>query len=412
MKNGFLKLLPLLLIYLLLAILLSSTTFEGDEGNYVDVAISLSQGSFFSNIERNLYRGPGYPLALAPLALLRLPWFTAKLLNAFFLFGAIIYFYKTLALWLNENYALIFAFVMGLYPPFMRWVHLIYSENLVFLLICGFMFHFCKSQRESKNTWLHFLMSSFFLAYLALTKVLFGYVILVGLLSFLFLYLWKKREEVKKITYIYLLALIFCLPYLMLTYSLTGKIFYWATSGGNNFYWISTPYDNEWGNYFSDQAVQERPELAQHKMFFDKLAGLSQEEIDSEYNKKAIDNITHYPTKYFRNWTANIGRLLFSYPFSYTQQKLSTYFYLFPNMFIVVFFLLSIYPAFLRRKLIPFEIFALLYFNLVAFGGSSLLAADTRQFIPLVPILMLWLSFLYIRVMKIEIRPESQITSF
>lgn len=412
MKNGTLKLLPLLLFYLLLVILFSSTTFWGDEVNYVDAARILSQGSFFSNIEKTLYRGPGYPIVLVPFALLKLPWFVAKLLNAFFLFGAILYLYKTLALWLQDNYALIFAFVMGLYPPFMRWVHLTYSENLVFFLICGFMFHFCKSQRESKKTWLHLLISSIFLAYLALTKVLFGYVILVGLLSFLTLYLWKKREESKKITYIYILALIWCLPYLLFTYSLTGKIFYWATSGGGNLYWMSTPYENEWGNYFSNMDVQEFPELAHHREFFEKLADLSQEERDNEYQKLAIDNITHHSTKYFINWVANIGRMLFSYPFSYTEQKLSTYFYLIPNMFIVVFFVLSIYPAILRWKSIPTEIYALLYFNLIAFGGTSLVAADTRQFIPLVPILILWLSFIYVRVVKIEVRPESDITSF
>ena len=410
MKNVILKLSPLLLFYLLLVILFSSTAFWGDEVNYVDAGKILSQGSVFSNVEKALYRGPGYPIILIPFVLLKLPWFAAKLLNAFFLFGAILYLYKTLALWLSDNYALIFAFVMGLYPPFMKWVHLTYSENLVFFLICGFMFHFCKSQRESKKPWLQLLASSIFLAYLALTKVLFGYVILVGLLSFLFLYLWKKREELKKMTYIYLLALIWCLPYLLFTYSLTGKIFYWATSGGENFYWMSTPYANELGNYFPDTEVQERPELAHHREFFERLDSLPGEERDSEYQKQSIDNITRHPVKFFMNWLANIGRMLFSYPFSYTPQKLSTYFYLIPNMFLIVPFVLSIYPAILRRKTIPYEIYALLYFSLIAFGGTSLLAADTRQFVPFVPVLILWLSFIYIRVMKIEVRPESLIT--
>jgi hypothetical protein len=349
---------------------------------------------------------------LTPFALMNLPWFVAKLLNAFFLFGAVIYLYKTLALWVHENYALFFAFILGLYPPFMRWVHLTYSESFVFLLICGFMFHFCKSQRESEKTWLHLLISSLFLGYLALTKVLFGYVILVGLLSFLVLYLWKKRKEFKKITYIYLLALIWCLPYLLFTYSLTGKIFYWATSGGNNLYWMSTPNENEWGSYFPNKEVRDNPELIHHREFLDNLAGLSQEEIDNEYRKQAIDNITQHPTKYIINWVANIGRMLFSYPFSYTLQKPTTYFYIIPNMFIVVFFILSIYPAILRRKVIPYEIYALLYFSLIAFGGTSLVAADTRQFIPFVPILILWLSFIYVRVLKIEVRPKSQIASY
>ncbi len=300
---------------------------------------------------------------------------------------------------------------MGLYPPFWREVHLLHTENLVFFLICGFMFRFCKSHRESKNYWPHLLIASIFLGYLALTKIFFGYVILVGLLTFLILYLWQKIENFKKTTYIYLVALIWCFPFLLYTYSLTGKYFYWGTSGGMSLYWMSTHYENEWGSWISSEEVQERPELAQHREFFDKIDNLSELERDSEFKKQAVYNITHHPTNYFVNWMANIGRLLFSYPFSYEQHKLTTYFYLIPNMFIVVLFVLSIYPAILRRKSIPYEICVLLYFSLIAFGGSSLLSAYNRQFRPLVPILLLWLSYLYVRVLKIEVRSKSEIKS-
>jgi hypothetical protein len=389
----------------------SSNAFEGDEGDYVAIASSLSQGYYSANNGITLWWGPGYPLILVPFVFLKLPWLVAKLLNAFFLFGAILFLYKTLALWLRESYALIFGFVMGLYPPFWREIHLLIAESLVFFLICGFMFYSCKVYRESRNHRLHLLIASMFLAYLALTKVFFGYVILVGLLSFLILYLWQRGEEFKNTTYTYLLALIWCLPYLLFTYSLTSKIFYWGTSGGMSLYWMSTPYENEWGDWFSSSNVQENPELAQHREFFDKIASLSEVEKDSEFKKEAIYNITHHPTKYFTSWMANIGRLLFSYPFSYERHKLTTYFYFIPTMFIVVLFVLSIYPAISRWKSIPYEIYALLYFGLIAFGGSSLLSAYTRQFSPLVPILLLWLSFIYVRVMKIEIRPVSEITS-
>jgi hypothetical protein len=411
MKNIVLKFLPLLLCYLLLVIMFSSTTFQGDEAGYVQGAERLSQGTFFADSDITLVWGPGYPMVLVPFVLLNLPWFAAKVLNAFLLFGAILYSYKTLEFWLPETYALILSLVMGLFPPFLRYIHILLSENLNFFLICGFMFHFCKAQREPRGAWLHLLLASIFLAYLALTKVLYGYVILVGLLTFLILFRWKKREAFKKTIYIYFLALIWCMPYLLRTYSLSGQIFYWGSSGGNNLYWMSTPYENEWGDWFSATAVQARPELAQHRQVFDRIAGLSQVDQDRELKKESIYNITHYPAKYFVNWMANIGRMLFSYPFSHRPHRLTTFFHLIPNMFIVVLFALSIYPAILRRKSIPFEIYALLYVCLLAFGGTSLVSADSRQFVPLVPILLLWLSFLYINVLKIEIRPVSEILS-
>lgn len=270
------------------------------------------------------------------------------------------------------------------------------------------MFHFLRLYRDSKNSRFHLVVASAFLGYLALTKIFFGYVILVELLSFFMIYFWKRKEWLKKTTYVYLLALVWCIPYLVYTYTLTNKIFYWGTSGGMSLYWMSTPYSNELGDWFSAKYVQTSPELAQHRKFFDGLVGLSQVEVDNKFKKQALYNIIHYPTKYIMNWSANIGRLLFSYPFSCAKQKLTTFFYIIPNMFIVVLFVLSIYPAILKRKNIPYEMYVLLYFSFIAFSGTSLLSGYDRQFRPLVPILLLWLGFFYTRVLMIRLRTESE----
>ncbi len=63
------------------------------------------------------------------------------------------------------------------------------------------------------------------------------------------------------------MALIWCVPYLLMTYSLTGKPFYWGSSGGLSLYWMSTPYDTEMGDWFSKIDVKERPELFHHRDF-------------------------------------------------------------------------------------------------------------------------------------------------
>lgn len=410
MKSGIMKFLPLLLLYIFIVVIYSSNTLWGDESEYVKAAQRLSQGYYSPHDDIKLWWGPGYPIVLLPIVFLKLPLLTAKLLNAFFFFGAVLYFYNTLRLYIQKTHATIFAFLMGLYPPMMRLIHSLYSETLASFLICGFMFHFCKRQKESKSSWFHLLTASIYLGYLALTKIIFGYVILIGLLSFFLLYVWQRKDKFKKTAGVYFLALMLCLPWLLYTYSLTGKVFYWGTSGGMSLYWMSSPNENEWGSWFSEDDVQERPELAQHREFFNKISGLSQVEVDNAFKKQAIYNITHHPGKYFINWIANIGRLLFSYPFSYTQHSLTTYFYLIPNMFIFVTFILSIYPVIVRWKSIPFEIYALLYISLIAFGGLSLVSGFDRYFRPLVPILLLWLAFVYVRVFKIEVRQESEIT--
>jgi hypothetical protein len=198
--------------------------------------------------------------------------------------------------------------------------------------------------------------------------------------------------------------LLWCIPYLLVTYSWTGKVFYWATSGGMSLYWMSSPYAGELGSWFSDDDVQAMPELSPHRGFFAEIADLSEVERDEAFKRQALDNIIHYPSRFLMNWIANVGRLLFSYPFSYTPQKIGTYFYLLPNMFLVVFLLLSVYPASLRYRAIPYEIRALLLFALIATGGTSLLCAYDRQFRPQVPIFLLWIAIVYSRILRIEMR--------
>ena len=409
MKNEYLKFLPLSILYLILIVLISSNTLQGDEKGYVAYANRLSLGTYFPQLDISLWWGPGYPIILTPFVHWKLPLIAAKLLNSIFLLGAVIYFYKSLDLYIKKKYATILAFLLGLYPPLLREIHLLMTESFVFFLVCGFMYHYCKIFRKPQIHWFHIFLSSMYLGYLAITKIFFGYVILASILLYSFLFVWQRKEWFMKTTLINLLALTFCIPFLLITYLYSGKIFYWGTSGGMSLYWMSSPYNSELGDWFSFKDVEERPELSQHRNFFEKIDFLSNIEKDEAFKKKAVENIIEHPLKYAINWVANIGRLFFSYPFSYTPQKFSTYFYLVPNMFIFVFLALSIYPAFLRRKFIPYEIYTLTVFTLTALGGTSLLSAYDRQFRPLVPILSLWLSFLYFRVLKIEIRTENEV---
>jgi len=185
----------------------------------------------------------------------------------------------------------------------------------------------------------------------------------------------------------------------------SGKFFYWGSSGGMSLYWMSTSYSaDELGSWFSADDVNVFPQLAPHREFFAQINGLSELARDDAYKRKAIENISHDPKIFVVNWAANIGRLVFQYPFSLINQKLSTYFYLLPNMFLVVAFIFGLYPAFIRRRAIPFEITALLLFGAITFGGASLLSAFNRQFHPVVPVLILWNAFIYFRILKIELR--------
>ena len=404
-EKGLKIFLPLLLLYCFITFALSTDDLFGDEARYLKFATNLSKGYYSPEEAVDLTNGPGYPLLLLPFVAFKAPLLSAKLLNPIFLFCAILYFYQTLLLYMDKKAASRSTYLLGLYPPILRWLPFLYTEILTFFLICAFMFHFCKLHQDSQHKRRDMLIVSLCLAYLALTKIIFGYVIVSGLLFFTISYLIKRTGPALKSSLPFLAALVFCSPYLIYTYSLTGKFFYWGSSGGNSLYWMSTPYKNEFGDWFSINDVYAMPQLSKNHMeFFKELAPISKFEQDQKLKKKALENIRSYPTKYLRNWAANVGRLLFNYPYSYTPQKLTTYVYILPNIFLIVLFVFSIYPGYLRRKSVPFEIKAIMLFGLIAFGGSSMVSALTRQFTILVPILLLWISFTLMRLIRIELR--------
>jgi hypothetical protein len=68
----------------------------------------------------------------------------------------------------------------------------------------------------------------------------------------------------------------------------------------------------------------------------------------------------------------------------------------------------SLIPTVLRRRSIPQEIFGLLFLACVALGGSSLLSAYVRQFIIVTPLFFLWIIFVWMKIVKIELIKEAK----
>lgn len=395
MKNK-IKLLPFLILYILIVLLTYENEFFGDEERYILHAQYLTEGYYSPRGDDvTLLSGPGYPFVLYPFALFKIPWLAAKFLNPFFLFFAVLYFYSTLCFFTDKKKAIYFSFLLAAYPPFYRLINILYTETLTIFLVCGFIYHFCKTFKQKDRYYINSALTIFYLGYLALTKVIFGYVILILLIAFSFLYLWKKYDFFKKPALIFLFSFCMCIPYLCYTYSLTGKFFYWTSVSGWQLYYMSSPCSEELGSWISPREVIENPEIAKgHKDFYEQIRNLNQVEMDVELRKKAIKNIIDNPKNYIKNWFANVGRLLFNYPYSYDPQKLSTYYYLLPNMFIFVMSVLFIYPAFVNRKLIPGQIYILLLFFVISFCGTSLVSSYGRQFTVLVPFLAVWISIM------------------
>jgi hypothetical protein len=80
---------------------------------------------------------------------------------------------------------------------------------------------------------------------------MFGYVLLAALVIGAIAWLASRDDMHKRATLAVGLALVFCLPYLGYTSALTGQPFCWATSGGIQLYWMSSPHEGEKGDWIN-----------------------------------------------------------------------------------------------------------------------------------------------------------------
>lgn len=409
--NIYFKLIPFLILYSIICIVFVPNEIIGDEGRYLDFAHNLTRGYYSPPYpEINLWNGPGYPILIAPLLLLKFPLIALRLLNVFLLYFSLIFSYKTVRVYSSKNSALFFTIILGLYFPIIEQTRLILTETLAWFLISLICFLFVKSYQQEKISWTLITLSAFAIAYLAMTKVIFGYIILIMLFASISAFLIPAfRSSAKKSTIIFLLSFIFCLPWLFYTYSLTNRLFYWSNSGSMSLYTMSTPYSNELGDWSTINTLQQNPN---HKVFIDSIVKLKSLQRDDAFKTAAIENIGNHPQKYASNWIANVGRLFFSYPYSNTEQKITSYFYIIPNMFFIVIITLILPISFMNYIKFPVEMIFLFLFVVIYLFGSSLVSAYTRMFYITIPFWILFIAFVFNNIISVNIKQSKNLIIF
>lgn len=412
MKNLFSKgnwpLVPLFVLYVLTVVFFSSDVLEGDEIRHVDYAVDLTSGYYENADDPGFRNGPGYPIVLAPFTLFEGGLFFAKILNAVFLLFAVVYFKKTLGLFTQNRASHIFVYLIGLYPPVIRWVPFLYSESLMFLVLCALSYHFCKLLRTEGFDRKQWFVTSLLLAFLVLIKIIYLQVVVLALLVVLGVFFWKRTANLKRTTFVLVGSFLWMAPYLAYAYALTGKPFYLGTGGGEILYHRATPYSGEWGNWFSTEDIINGADedygrsakyvdmeiLSQHhRDVYLELEDMTHMQKDSVLKSLAIQNMKDHPTKYVKNTIINAGRFVFNYPLSYRAQDPNSYGYMIPNMIILVLWGLSLYPFLKGRIRMPFAIRALMVFALIYACGIVLSAGTGRNFIAMVPVLVLFTAY-------------------
>jgi hypothetical protein len=404
-KNPYLLFAPFLLFFIAFILLLHTNSNEGDETRYLMFAQNLLHGFYSPPApDINLWNGPGYPLILMPFVGLRLPLICMTLMNAIFYYLSIIFLFKALRLFLTFQKAFFVSLFWACFFNSYQKIPRINSETFTLFLISLLIFCLHKAFNNESNQYL--FLSGFIIGCIVLTKIIFGYVLVLMLIGGGLLWMINRNaKDYRKGILIMLIALATTAPYLIYTYHLTGRIFYWGNSGGISLYWMSTPYHGEFGDYWHGEAP------AWHQKDLALVADLKGIERDDALKKIAFNNIKAYPLKYAQNWMANIGRLFFNFPYSPTSDSYNSVGNPLRSLLMLplnaILFLLVIYSFFITLinwKNIEYSIRFLFCFVFLYLGTSSVVSAYSRQFYIIVPILLFWIAYIAEKSLTIKFK--------
>lgn len=385
-------LLPLLLVYILVCIVTMTPDLDyGDEGRYaLDVKNILSQKPL------TLTQAPGYPLFLVIPRAAGLSWYGLKWFNPFLLFAAVVLAAKSLAvLKFSRKHVCLCAYALGFYVPFWNEMRYLLTEPLALAMISSAMYGCIRLAKTNSKR--YFIVAAASLTALALIKAIMGYVIVIMCIIGYVISFFSRKEAVhnmRKLSVVFGLAFLLCIPYLIYTYHLTGKVFYWANTGGENVYWLTNPVAGEYGFWNPDERVLRDDQMAHHREFIESLSKDDLFKRDEAFMAAALKNIRQHPGKFIYNWLCNIARMFFNFPYDYKYQNPATLLYTVPNS--LVFWLAVSMPVMLykTRTTTYFEpIIILLVFMWAYWFVQSLSTAGPRKMYLVIPVFVVCFAY-------------------
>lgn len=422
-RNPYFIFLPFLVLYVIVIFVNKWPALYGDEIRYTDFAWHILHGYYSPPAPHiDLWNGPGYPLTIVPFMWLKVHAFTITLINAAYLYLALVFLYKALKLLTSHKIALLFTLPLAIYPNALSILPIMYTEALSFLLVCSFIYSLTLFYLRGKIK--YGILAGLVLGYITLTKIIFGYVLLLALLTCLLLLLFRKnRAHHLMFVRVLLTAFAVTLPYLAYTYHMTGKAFYWGNSGGMSLYWMSTPYENEYGDWKLPQLTNNQypllfksPEGAallkkNHFTEVNFILKHNDMEQDALFKQAAIRNMENHPFKFIENYYFNCSRMLFNFPYTYSYQDGAIVGNIIRGSLLLWASLTGIVLTVVNWRRVHYPVKFLLLLTGIYLALSAALSAYPRQLDVMVPVLLFWLGILTFNVKKpsIHFREEERL---
>jgi len=435
-KSPWGKTFPILLIFVVDVFLLGKNVPLSDGIRYWKTASDILNGFRDTSVLESwlLLNGPLYPLILAIFKGIGFSVKASIYLNAIFLYVAFTFFFKSANLFLSQKKALIITYVLVFIDPFLfYWGAKLYSEPLAILWVCALMYLLINYFNAPKKKLLYWAALLFCL--LALTRVIFAYVLIIfipiGLLGFYFF----KKGYFKAISKLGGYGILFLIPYLIFTYSITNKVFFLSGNGGLLLYWTSSPYKADMGEWHTMQ-INHDHFAARYNSFsgldslylrkvnqviidqinsdhseFVKSLSLTKDlvEYDDALKSKAIENIKNHPTSFLTNWILNTGRLLVGIPHAmYHKPPFSPFFTLvntIKSSFVLCFFLVAV-GLFIRNfSFNHVHLVWMLLLLVIYLTGQSILAVQSQRFLlPIYPLIIMFIALSFSNNLKLKKR--------
>jgi len=413
--NPWLLFIPFLGLYLLIVLVLRNRAMSGDAGRYLLYAENLLNGGYAPAGTEYLWNGPGYPIFLLPFVGLNAPSLAIILANAVLLYLAHVLLYKSIRIFTTPKMAALAGIAWAAHYSIYERLPMIVTEAFSIFLLCAVIYLFSRTPlalRRDRAFRPYLILLGIGIAWLILTKVLFGYVFLFALAVLAVVYFFSTQKKALRVAALAVaLGLALQSPYLIYTYQLTGRPLYWANSGGSSLYWMSSPYPGEYGNWDSMnrttftgrdlEAIAANHEADAQRLKETQIDGLASVATDDLYKSLAIANIKAHPLKFIQNCLANVSRLFFGFPNSYQYENLKFLKYL-PNLFLLPLMLYGLFIAGLNFRAVPLAIRGLLFIGLLYFALSVPLSAYPRMFLAIAPVFVLLIAYTLHKTVRIS----------
>ena len=411
-RNPFFIFLPFLCYYIYVVKVSKWPSLYGDEIRYMYFAKNLLHGFYSPPAPHiNLWSGPGYPIILMPFVALNVPDLYITMMNTVYTYLAVILLYKALRLIANNRIALVLSILFAMYPNALSMLPILYTEAFTNLLVSGFIYAIALYYKKGKNKYA--VIAGLVLGYLILTKIIFGYVVIICLgICLVALLLKKNKIQYFSPVKILLIAFAVAIPYLCYTYHITGKFFYWGNSGGMSLYWMSTPYDNEYGDWKLPYLTNKQypimfkaPEVAailkkNHNTEITYILKHNEMEQDALFKQAAIQNIKNNPRKFLANCVNNFSRMLFNFPYSYSFQDAGVLRSIIIGSSILWATIIGMAITLINWRKVSFAVKFILLITGVYLLLSDILSAYPRQLDIMIPVFLFWMGFLIVNSKK------------